>query len=96
LTKIELGPIKEAVRENARLREENATLREVNALQVEQLRKAQERIRAAEAREVRAWNDALEACGRIAEDRDEEGSEYGLAARQIARAIRSLAKEAGE
>jgi predicted nucleic acid-binding Zn-ribbon protein len=64
MTKIELGPIEEAVRESAKLRDEIAMLREVNRAQAdnytslarqlgdreEQLRKAQERIRTLIAR----------------------------------------------
>jgi hypothetical protein len=47
MTKIDVAPIEEMHRH---LCAEIATLREVNALQVEQLRKAQDRIRAAEGR----------------------------------------------
>jgi predicted nucleic acid-binding Zn-ribbon protein len=71
MTKIELGPIEEAVRESAKLRDEIAMLREVNRAQAdnytslarqlgdreEQLRKAQERIRGSNS-SARASEDA--------------------------------------
>jgi chromosome segregation ATPase len=101
----------------ARLDAENRTIREVNAAQAdnyaslarqladreEQLRKAQERIRAAEAERDRAWNEAIEACaGTIHADAEGEFGRGPYAVmmriylREKAAAIRSLAKEAGE
>jgi chromosome segregation ATPase len=103
----------------ARLDAENRTIREVNAAQAdnytslarqladreEQLRKAQERIRAAEAERDRAWNEAIEAAVRVIENglaqgrgvAGAEGLEMVVAAAEfIAEDIRSLAKEAGE
>jgi Skp family chaperone for outer membrane proteins len=111
-----LDPIEEAQRA---LRDEIAMLREVNRAQAdnytslarqladreEQLRKAQERIRAAEAERDRAWNEAIEAAVRVIENglaqgrgvAGAEGLEMVVAAAEfIAEDIRSLAKEAGE
>jgi hypothetical protein len=102
----------------ARLDAENRTIREVNAAQAdnytslarqladreEQLRKAQERIRAAEAERDRAWNEAIEAAADLAwrhhvwdmTSRGRNPDDYTGSYRTIAAAIRSLAKEAGE
>jgi hypothetical protein len=107
-----LDPIEEAQRP---LRDEISILREVNAAQAdnyaslarqladreEQLRRAQERIRAAEAREVRAWNEAIEAAVlRVKQQVDfllrHEETEVAEGMEAMADAIRSLAKEAGE
>jgi predicted nucleic acid-binding Zn-ribbon protein len=98
-----LDPIEEAQRA---LRDEIAMLREVNRAQAdnyaslarqladreEQLRKAQERIRAAEAERDRAWNEAIEAAMRAVAEQWDEDIDGNL----VIETIRSLAKEAGE
>jgi predicted nucleic acid-binding Zn-ribbon protein len=107
-----LDPIEEAQRA---LRDEIAMLREVNRAQAdnytslarqladreEQLRKAQERIRAAEAERDRAWNEAIEAAAVLCEDhapvtQDLNHTAIAETLFEASRAIRSLAKEAGE
>jgi chromosome segregation ATPase len=65
----------------------------------EQLRKAQERIRAAEAERDRAWNEAIEAAATDLQAFQERAGGYEGAPFWLARAIeriRLLAKEAGE
>jgi dsDNA-specific endonuclease/ATPase MutS2 len=97
--------IEEAVRESARLRGEIATLREVNRAQAdnyerlaEKYRKAQERIRAAEAERDRAWNEAIDAAWlRVKQQVDfllrHEEAELAEGMEAMADAIRSLTKE---
>jgi chromosome segregation ATPase len=99
----------------ARLDAENRTIRDVNRAQAdnysnlarqladreEQLRKAQERIRAAEAERDRAWNEAIEAAlnqVRKHEDAWLRAGEEELAASlfDVIEDVGSLAKEAGE
>jgi chromosome segregation ATPase len=92
--------------------DERDKLREVNRAQAdnytslarqladreEQLRKAQERIRAAEAERDMAWSEAIEAAARKSECfwPDVVDDMTWRDAQDIAAAIRSLAKEAGE
>jgi GAF domain-containing protein len=135
MTKWDLSALEQQISD---LQDLVAKVTEVNAAQAEQLRKAQERIRAAEAerdhawnmvakadadavrcaaqslddkiranaakaREVRAWNEAIEAAAQVASQKGEGYSPQDLgyswgradASLQIAAAIHSLAKEAG-
>lgn len=81
-----------------RAREELAKVREVNEAHAEQIRKAQERIRAADAARDGAWNEAIEAaaswCDFRASALDEAHAQARarLTFRQAAAAIRSLTK----